>query len=132
MMPSATLYRVAADALLMLHAGFVMFVIVGLLLVLIGHWRGWGWVHHFGFRLAHLLAIGVVVLQAWLGAVCPLTSWEMSLRARAGDATYPGAFVAHWVEQLLYYRAPDWVFVALYTAFGALVAASWIWVRPRR
>ena len=131
-METSTLFRLAADAVMMLHALFVVFVVAGLALVLIGYWRDWQWVRHFGFRLAHGLAIGVVVLQSWLGAVCPLTSWEMSLRARAGDATYPGAFIAHWVESLLYYRAPDWVFVVLYTAFGALVAASWIWVRPRR
>ena len=131
-MPDTSLYRIAADAVLFVHALFVAFVVIGLALVLIGNWRGWQWVRHFGFRLAHLLAIGIVVVQSWLGAICPLTSWEMSLRARAGDATYPGAFVAHWVERLLYYRAPDWVFILVYTAFGALVIASWIWVRPRR
>ncbi len=131
-MQDPTLYRIAADAVLMLHALFVAFVVLGLALVLVGYRRDWRWVRHFGFRLAHGLAIGIVVAQAWLGAVCPLTSWEMSLRARAGDATYPGAFSAYWVERLLYYQAPDWVFIALYTAFGALVAVSWIWVRPRR
>ena len=131
-MDPSVYYRLAADAVLILHATFVVFVIAGLALVLAGKPLGWNWVRHFGFRIAHLAAIAVVVLQAWLGAVCPLTSWEMSLRAQAGDATYKGAFVAQWVERLLYYRAPDWVFVALYTAFGALVVASWFWVRPRR
>jgi len=131
-MQDSTLYRVAADAVLIVHATFVMFVIAGLALVLIGGWRDWSWVRDYRFRLLHLLAIGIVVVQSWLGAACPLTRWEMSLRARAGDATYPGAFIAHWVERLLYYRAPDWVFVVLYSAFGALVVASWFWVRPRR
>lgn len=131
-MEQALFYRLAADAVLILHASFVIFVVVGLLLVLAGKPLGWNWVRHFGFRVAHLAAIAVVVLQAWLGAVCPLTSWEMRLRAQAGEATYPGAFIAHWVDRLLYYRAPDWVFVALYTAFGMLVVAGWFWVRPRR
>lgn len=125
-------YRVAADTVLYLHALFVVFVVGGLMLVLIGKLRGWHWVHDFRFRLAHLLAIAVVVLQAWLGAICPLTHWEMALRARAGGATYDGAFIAHWVEELLYYRAPDWAFVVVYTVFAALVIASWYWVRPRR
>jgi len=124
--------RIAADAVLIVHALFVAFVVLGLVLVLLGKWRGWRWVHHFGFRLAHLLAIAVVVLQSWLGVVCPLTRWETSLRERAGDASYPGAFVAHWVESLLYYRAPEWVFMVAYTVFGLLVAASWLWVKPRR
>ena len=131
-MEQGVVYSVAADAVLILHAAFVIFVVAGLALILAGKPLGWHWVRHFGFRIAHLLAIAVVVLQAWLGAVCPLTRWETSLRARAGEATYEGAFIAQWVERLLYYRAPEWVFIALYTAFGALVIASWFWVRPRR
>ncbi len=131
-METALAYRLAADALLLLHALFVAFVVFGLGLILAGAWRGWRWVRNFWYRIAHLGAIGFVTLQAWLGAICPLTVWEMQLRARAGDATYEGAFVAHWVERLLYYRAPDWVFAFLYSLFAALVVASWFWVRPRR
>ncbi len=131
-MDPALAHRLGADALLLLHALFVAFVVLGLALILAGGWRGWRWVRNPWFRIAHLGAIGFVTLQAWLGAICPLTIWEMRLRARAGDATYDGAFVAHWIERLLYYRAPDWVFVLLYTAFAGLVVASWFWVRPRR
>jgi len=130
-MNHAWLWRLAADGLLLVHVMFVIFVMSGLLLVLAGGWRGWHWVTNPWFRLAHLLAIGVVVAQAWLGTVCPLTIWEMALRARAGDATYSGAFIAHWLDALLYYRAPEWVFVLCYSAFGALVALAWWWVRPR-
>ena len=125
-------YLIAADAILVTHTLFVCFVVLGLALIFIGKWRGWTWVFHFGFRLAHLLAIGIVVLQSWLGMICPLTIWEMELRAAAGDRVYAGSFIAHWLQQLLYYRLPDWVFAVLYTAFGALVVASWFWVRPRR
>lgn len=124
-------YRIAADLLLALHVSFVLFVVFGLALILAGAWRGWGWVRNPWFRAAHLAAIGVVVLQAWLGRICPLTTWEMALRERAGDATYTGSFVAHWMQALLYYEAPLWVFGLVYTAFGALVVASWVWVRPR-
>ena len=124
-------YRLAADALLALHVVFVLFVVVGLALILAGAWRGWDWVRNPWFRVAHLAAIGIVVLQAWLGRICPLTIWEMALRERAGDATYTGSFIAHWLQSLLYYEAPLWVFGIAYTAFGALVLASWAWVRPR-
>lgn len=126
------LYLIAADAILFTHALFVCFVVLGLMLIFIGKWRGWNWVTFFWFRIAHLLAIAVVVLQSWLGLICPLTIWEMDLRAMAGEAAYTGSFIAHWIERLLYYRAPDWVFVLLYACFGALVVASWIWIRPRR
>ena len=124
-------YRLAADAVLLTHFLFVLFVVLGLALVVAGGVRGWSWVRNPWFRLAHVAAIGVVVLQAWLGAACPLTSWEMALRNRAGDAVYTGSFVAFWLDRLLYYQAPAWVFVTLYTAFGLLVAWTWYVFPPR-
>jgi hypothetical protein len=129
-MTSATIYLVAADAILALHVLFVLFVIAGLMLVFAGKLAGWAWVRNRAFRIAHLAAIGVVVLQSWFGVICPLTTLEMWLRTRAGDATYAGSFIAHWLDALLYYQAPAWVFAVCYTAFGGLVIASWFWVRP--
>jgi polyferredoxin len=78
------------------------------------------------------VVIVIVVLQAWLGVLCPLTIWEMELRAKAGQGGYEGSFIQHWLETILYYNAPDWVFILVYTLFGALVLASWFLVRPRR
>ena len=118
------LYLVAADLVLYLHVSFVVFVVVGLVLIFTGNALGWPWIRNGWFRLAHLVAIAIVVLQAWLGVICPLTKLEMWLRARAGDAVYPGAFIAHWAEEILYYDAPAWVFTLCYTAFGLLVVAS--------
>lgn len=126
------LYRLAADLILALHTGIVVFIVAGLVLVIAGGIRGWSWVRSPVFRLVHLAAIAVVVLQAWLGKICPLTTWEMSLRARAGDATYAGSFIAHWLAAFLYYEAPLWVFAVCYTLFGVLVVLAWFWVRPRR
>ena len=114
------------------HALFVAFVVLGLVLIIIGKFAAWGWVRNAWFRFAHLAAIGVVVLQAWIGMVCPLTTWEMALRARAGDAVYSGAFIAHWLESILYYQAPAWVFAVCYTLFAMLVVGCWLWVRPFR
>ncbi len=131
MLNSELHYRLAADGLLLLHSLFVAFVLLGLLVVFVGAWRGWQWVRYPLWRFCHLGAVAFVVVQAWLGQVCPLTTWEMALRLRAGEATYDGAFIAHWLESLLYYRAPDWVFIALYTAFGGLVLLSLLMVPPR-
>jgi hypothetical protein len=127
----SSVYLVAADLVLYLHLAIVIFVIVGLLLIVAGGLLGWSWVRNGWFRIAHLAAIAVVVLQAWLGIICPLTTLEMWLRARAGDSVYPGSFIAHWAGELLYYEAPAWVFTLCYTVFGILVAAAWIWIRPR-
>ncbi|WP_144982543.1 DUF2784 domain-containing protein [Halomonas sp. C22] len=128
-MPSSLLLLLA-DAVLLLHVLFVAFVVPGLLAIYLGGILGWRWVRHRRFRLVHLGAIGYVVVQAWLGAVCPLTTLEMALRAEAGSATYAGSFIQHWLQRLLYYTAPEWVFVAVYTLFGSLVLASWWVVRP--
>ena len=124
-------YRIAADFVLAVHTSFVLFVVLGLVLILVGRVRGWSWVRNPWFRLGHLLAIGVVVAQAWLGAICPLTTLEMRLRSRAGDAVYSGSFIAHWIETLLYHEAPPWVFAICYSVFGLLVVTSWVIVRPR-
>jgi hypothetical protein len=126
------LYLLAADAVLLLHVLFVVFVVAGLVLILAGRLMSWAWVRNWWFRVIHLAAIGVVVLQSWLGVICPLTRLEMALRGRAGDTTYAGSFVSHWLETILYYRAPAWAFAVVYTAFGALVMLSWLWVPPRR
>ena len=128
---TSTLYLLAADAVLLLHVAFVTFVLLGLTLIFVGKALDWSWVRNRWFRVAHMIAIGIVVLQSWFGMICPLTNIEMALRSRAGDATYTGSFIAHWLDSLLYYRAPAWVFAVCYTAFGVLVVASWFWVQPR-
>jgi hypothetical protein len=129
---STVLYLLAADALLALHVLIVAFIVFGLILIIAGGFAGWRWVTKRWFRYAHLAAIAFVVVQAWLGRICPLTIWEMQLRAKAGDATYTGNFIAHWLEELLYYDLPAWVFVVAYTAFGALVLGAWLLWPPRR
>jgi hypothetical protein len=121
-----------ADLLLILHTMLVAFIILGLLATFVGHFLGWQWVRNFWFRLSHLVVIGIVVLQSWVGVLCPLTTWEMTLRAKAGEAGYEESFIQHWLQSILYYSAPDWVFILVYTVFGALVLASWFLVRPRR
>ena len=124
-------YRILADLVLVTHVSVVAFVVVGLLVILCGGAAGWRWIRNPWFRATHLAAIGLVVVQAWLGVICPLTTLEMHLRERAGDATYSGAFIAHWLQKLLYYEAPAWVFVVCYTLFGLAVIGSWLKFRPR-
>jgi len=130
-MESRVLYSFFADALLVTHALFVVFVVLGLVFVFAGKFLSWQWVRNPWFRAAHLLGIGVVVLQSWFGVICPLTIWESGLRSKAGESVYEASFIAHWLNKLLYYQAPWWVFVVCYTVFGLLTLASWYWVRPR-
>ena len=131
-MDSPTIFLLAADVILLLHVLFVAFVVIGLLLILVGKVRVWSWIRNPWFRLIHLVAISVVMVQSWLGLICPLTTIEMALRSRAGDTVYSGSFISHWLESILYYQVPPWVFVVCYMTFGAAVVASWFWIRPRR
>lgn len=118
-------YHLFADVVLTLHFCIVAFVVGGLVLIIIGNLSAWRWVNAPWFRLAHLAAIAVVAAQAWFGATCPLTSFEMWLRANARAEIYPGSFIEHWLQRLLYYEAPTWVFTLGYSLFGLLVAATW-------
>jgi hypothetical protein len=126
------LLLLAADVLLCGHVLFVTFVVLGLALIFVGKLVAWAWVRNPWFRIAHLAAIATVAFQSWIGVICPLTTWEMALRERAGEVTYPGSFISHWLEAILYYQAPAWVFTVCYTVFAAVVVASWFWVRPRQ
>ncbi len=125
------MYLLLADAMLALHVGVVMFVVGGQLLILIGGPLRWGWVRARLFRYCHLLLMGFIAVQTWLGQLCPLTVWEQSLRQAAGQGGYHESFIEHWLSQLLFFEAPWWVFVAAYSAFFAVVLASW-WRWPPR
>lgn len=125
-------YQWLADAVLALHFGVVLFIVFGLVAILVGNARNWRWVNGWWFRVAHLAAIAVVALQAWLGQLCPLTVLESWLRVQAGSASYQKSFIEHWLQRLLFFEAPFWVFTAAYTAFAVVVALAWWRFPPRR
>ena len=124
-------YRLFADLVLIFHVSFVIFVVFGLIAILWGGHCGWRWIRNPWFRIGHLAAIGIVVIQAWLGIVCPLTILENSLRERAGASTYGGSFIAHWLHKVLFFQVAPWVFGLCYTLFGIAVVFSWLKYRPR-
>ena len=126
-----TLYLVLADAILVLHALLVIFNITALPIIWLGHVRHWPWVRNFAFRISHLVLIGFVAAEAFLGAMCPLTTWEDALRVRAGATSrYEGGYIAHWLHQVMFYDLPAIVFTLAYGAFFALVLFTWFWVKP--
>ncbi len=131
-MPADATYAVLADAVLGLHGLYILFVVGGLLLTLVGWWHGWQWTRNIWFRLLHLAAIGLVVLEAWCGVACPLTVLESHLRALAGAPGYATSFVGHWLQRLVFYQAPGWFFTALYTVFALLVTIVFVFYPPRR
>ncbi len=126
------IYALLADLVLLVHFLFVVAVIAGLPLILIGGARGWRWVRSPVLRVLHLVGILIVAAQAWAGMVCPLTHLEMWLRHQGGLTTYDEGFIEYWLQSLLYWNLPAWVFVLAYTTFALLVIAAWVLFPPVR
>jgi polyferredoxin len=125
-------YRLAADATVIVHFGYVSFVVVGQLLILFGILRKWGWIRNPWFRWLHLAAIAIVVGESVCGITCPLTTLEKHLRAKAGQAAYSGDFIGNLVHEFMFYDFEPWVFTIIYTVFGGLVLATFVVAPPRR
>lgn len=117
-------YRLAADAVLLLHAGFIVFVLLGAVFAL--RWRWW--------PLVHLPAAGWGMWVSASGATCPLTPLENSLRHAAGQAGYQGGFIEHYLLAMIYpeglTRPTQWTLAAVVLGVN-LVLYAWIWRRGR-
>ncbi|MGH8013560.1 MAG: DUF2784 domain-containing protein [Candidatus Binataceae bacterium] len=120
-----------ADGVVLIHAAYVAFVVVGFVLIVAGVIAGWAWVRSFWFRAAHLAAIALVCAEALAGVACPLTTLESWLRTRAGQAGYSRDFVGYWVDRLIFYHFPPWVFVDAYLMFVTLVLIAFVAAPPR-
>jgi hypothetical protein len=86
------LYRVLADFVVIVHGAFVVFVVLGGLLVLRN--IRWAWVH-----------LPAAIWGAWVefaGQICPLTPLENHLRHLAGERGYTGGFIEHYIIPLMY------------------------------
>ena len=129
---NAMTYGFWADMLGVFHAIIVLFVVGGQALILVGWWRRWDWTRYVWFRRAHLGLILIIMSIAALGEWCPLTVWESQLRQLAGQQGYSQGMIATWLERLLYYQAPMWVFAVAYALFTALVVWSYCNYPPRR
>lgn len=126
------IYAVCADAVLILHFAFAVFVVGGLALIWAGWFFGWSFVRNFHFRLAHVAAMGLVVSQALFDIACPLTIWEEDLRLLAGGVSpYEGECVRYWVHRLLFCDCGKATFTMLYILFFLLMLLS-LWMVPPR
>lgn len=113
------LERIAADAVMVVHLAFVLFVVLGALLVLRHPW----------IAVLHLPA---VAWGAWIeitGGVCPLTFVENDLRRQAGESGLPDGFIEHYIYPLLYppglTRSVQWTFATI-VIVGNLALYAWI------
>ena len=117
-----------ADLILIVHFLFVLFVVGGFALILTGVKLRWQWVRNYYFRILHLAAIVFVALESLAGVMCPLTLWEDALRG----SNSPIGFIQRWVQRVMFYSLPEWVFSLVYITFALLVAVIFWRVPPER
>ena len=86
------IYRALADLVLVVHLAFVLFVVLGGLLVPRWPWLAW----------LHVPTAIWGVLIEYTGWICPLTPLENSFRTRGGEAGYSGGFIQHYIQSALY------------------------------
>jgi hypothetical protein len=118
-------FRVLADLVVLIHLGFIVFVVAGGLLAL---WRRWvPWV-----QIPAALWGAVIEVGGW---VCPLTPLENALRERAGAAGYSGGFVEHYVLPVVYPGSLTrgvQVLLAVVVVVANGVIYFWVWRRAVR
>ena len=86
------LFQLAADFIIILHFIFIVFVLVGGILVLKWRWLIW----------LHIPAVIWGVLISFMGWICPLTPLENMLRQAGGGEVYITGFVEHYIVPLIY------------------------------
>jgi hypothetical protein len=123
------LWLVAADLVTLIHAAYVALVVVGFVAILVGWAAGWDWVRNRYFRIVHVAMILLVCCEALVGTTCPLTVWENMLRVKGGESGYSRDFVGYWLDSLIFYQAPPWMFTTAYLTFGAVVILTF-WLVP--
>jgi len=118
-------YQWAADAVLLVHGVFILFVLLGACLV----WR-WRWV-----LWLHLPAVAWGVYIELSGNICPLTPWENHLRGLAGQAGYSGGFIEHYLLPAIYPAGLtpqiQWLLAGIVIAVNGLAYGLLWWRRSR-
>jgi hypothetical protein len=119
------IYRLSADLIVIVHLGFVLFVLLGGFLLI--RWPRLAWLH--------LPAVVWGAFVEFSGWVCPLTPLENWLRMEAGEAAYAGDFIVQYLTTILY---PETLTHEHQVILGSVVLAvnlgiyGWVWwVGPR-
>ena len=116
-----------AQWVLALHLAIIAFNIFGLVAIPIGAWRRWAFVRAPIWRLAHLASMAAVAAQAAAGKACFLTDWQAEL----SGAPEGQPLIMRWVNSVIFWPLPMWVFEAVYFVLFAYTVALFWWVRPR-
>lgn len=119
------------DLVVALHVGYVGFVVLGEMIIILGVVVHWAWVRNPWFRAAHLGAILIVAAETVFGVTCPLTVLEDHYRRLGGEHPSPIDFVGRCLHHLLFLDLPPWAFPILHLGFAAAVIGTVVLVPPR-
>jgi hypothetical protein len=118
-------FRWAANAVLIVHLAFILFVLFGAGLV-----AKWRWI-----ILVQIPAAAWGAFVEFTGRICPLTGWENELLGKAGQAGYPEGCIDHYLARIIY---PDGLTQGIQVVLACLVIGvnvgvySWLFLRRRR
>lgn len=123
------IYKIFADFLVFLHLLWIIFMIGGFFLIVIGFFRG-DFLDRWIFRTLHLLGIIYIGILAVLREYCPLTIWENTLRNMHEAGTgYPGSFIGHYIQKIVYPNVnPD--ILRFTTALMGILTVIFFILRP--
>jgi hypothetical protein len=124
-------YARLADFVVVIHIAYVAYIIAGLGLILVGWRRRWPWVRNLWFRLTHLVAILIVVLELILQTTCPLTVLELNLRSWAGQPVTATPFVDRLMHFVLLGWLPGAVTNSTYVLVALVIAVTFVLAPPR-
>lgn len=119
-----------AALVLAAHLVVIAFNLLGLLAIPLGAGLDWNWVRIRWWRTLHLASWAAVALQAALGRACFLTIWQDRLTGAGPEPP----LIERWVNGVIFWPLPIWVFAGLYLVLFAAVVGLWLWpaTRPRR
>ena len=120
---------ILARLVLAVHIAIILFNVLGLIVIPLGAWRHWRFVRAFSWRALHVAILAVVALQAVLGRTCFLTLWQSALREPGGTGS-PAPLIESWVNRLIFWPLPLWLFAALYVAVWLYTLLLWHLVSP--
>jgi hypothetical protein len=109
-----------AGSIFAVHLAIIGFNVAGLIVIPLGAWLGWRIVRIAWLRLLHLAMLVIVTVQALAGRACILTIWQNDLTGLS-QPTQP--MIMRWVERLVYWNLPMWVFAVMYSGVFLYVLA---------
>ena len=122
---------IAANVIAVAHLAYFGFIVGGMVAVVLAVRQDVSWVRNPWFRIAHVAAIYVVLVEEATGLPCPLNVLQWGAREAAIGSTQASTGVGGLLDYLLYHTVSPLALDVMYWSFGVLVVAL-LWAVPPR